>query len=152
MFDKQDSIIFPHRLNEEKNPKSFDILKMCLQDTDPDIACVKTFDVCKSKDEYYQELMKHKLAVSFADQETWGIAMQECVFAGCLPLVPDRLSYSEMYLEEFKYDPGTDVQAVCSYMIRNYHKFLPSWQEQYNKLKKAGETAIANQKVIMDQL
>ena len=40
---------------------------------------------------------------SCALHENLGISVMEAVLAGAIPIVPDRASYSEMYLPEFKY-------------------------------------------------
>lgn len=109
--DKENIVVFPHRLDTEKCPELFDKLKAELGPKFPNWSFVKTKDVCLTKDEYYNLLAKSKIVVSFALQETWGIAMQEAVILGCFPLVPDRLSYSEMYPPRFKYNQWDDFFA-----------------------------------------
>ena len=47
-------------------------------------------------------------------QETLGISCYEGALAGAIPLVPDRLSYSEMYMDEFKY-PSEWTKSWNSY-------------------------------------
>lgn len=153
VHNKDRSVVFPHRLNEEKNPHLFERLKEEIEKMDPHgVSFVRTYDLKQTKDEYYKELTKHRVAVSFSNQETWGIAMQECVFAGCLPLVPDKLSYSEMYLPEFKYQYGENVAIRCMELLDHYDDFQSLWTEQYNKLKVAGELAIRKQKMVMHAL
>ena len=97
---KQNIIVFPHRWNDEKQPKVWLEFKERLIDTYTIIRdqwkFIDTFTL-KTKEEYYNVLNTAKISVSFALQETWGIAMQESVLCGCLPVVPDRLSYEEMY-------------------------------------------------------
>jgi glycosyltransferase involved in cell wall biosynthesis len=96
-------VVFPHRLDPEKNPDLFDDLRQSIAHEYEDWTFIKTKDVAKTKQEYYDILNSSSIAVSFADQETWGIAMQEAVMCGCIPLVPDRLSYQEMYPPEFRF-------------------------------------------------
>ena len=101
---KEDIVVFPHRLAPEKRPEAFLELARKAQEI-PSLdryTFIRTKDVCKTKAEYYSLLAKAKYSVSFALQETWGIAMQESVLLGCIPIVPDRLSYSEMYPSIFK--------------------------------------------------
>ncbi len=43
------------------------------------------------------------IAVSTATNEFFGLAMIEACYAGCYPVVPDRLAYPEIYPEEFRY-------------------------------------------------
>lgn len=96
-------IVFPHRLDEEKQPKLFDLLSKVLKQIDPGVICIKSKDVCSTKKAYYTLLTEASIAISFAKQETWGIAMQEALFSGCIPFVPDRLSYQEMYSSKLKF-------------------------------------------------
>jgi len=97
-------IVFPHRLDSEKNPQLFDRLRHELQLKHPEWLFIKTKEFAKSKEGYYRILQSADVAVSFADQETWGIAMQEAVICGCTPIVPNRLSYKEMYHNNFLYN------------------------------------------------
>ena len=106
---KENIIVFPHRLDPEKQPGFFDELGKDLKkrsETFKDWQFIKTKDVCRDKQEYYDLLRRSKIAVSFATQETWGIAMQEALFAGCVPVVPNRLSYPEMYNAGLIYNDG----------------------------------------------
>jgi glycosyltransferase involved in cell wall biosynthesis len=91
---KENIVVFPHRLDKEKNPRRFDRLAKKLKKTDWQF--IKAAEVCKTKQEYYDLLNRAKIAVSFADQETFGYAMIEALAAGCHVVVPDRLSYSTM--------------------------------------------------------
>ncbi len=103
--EKQDLVVFPHRLADEKRPDLFDELSERYSKTYPDdkLTFLKTVECCTNKDQYYSLLDEAKFAISFANQETFGIAMQEAVNRGCIPLVPNRLSYSEMYEDKFKF-------------------------------------------------
>ena len=44
-----------------------------------------------------------KIVFSASLQETLGIGCYEGALVGAIPMVPDRLSYSEMYFDNFKY-------------------------------------------------
>jgi hypothetical protein len=61
-----------------------------------------------TKQQYHKLLQASKYAVSFAEQETLGISMYEAACAGAMPIVPDRLSYIEMYSKHFKHDDTLD--------------------------------------------
>ena len=61
------------------------------------------FGYVRSREDYARWLKKCDLAVSTALHEFFGIAMFEAVRAGCRPLVPARLSYPELFPEEFLY-------------------------------------------------
>jgi glycosyltransferase involved in cell wall biosynthesis len=57
-----------------------------------------------SRDEYAQLLQQGDIVVSTAGHEFYGIAVIEAVRAGCLPLLPKRLSYPELFPEEYLYE------------------------------------------------
>jgi len=102
---KENIIIFPNRLDPEKNPEIFIELQHKFS-KDKKFASwkwLKTVEEYTTKENYYKLLLKAKIAISFSDQETWGIAMQECLAAGCMIFVPDKLSYVEMYDDELRY-------------------------------------------------
>lgn len=104
VVEKENIVVFPHRLNEEKQPDMFKKLEEYFISHYPqysDWRFIRSKDICKTKKQYYDLLKRSKFAVSFALQETWGIAMQEALFCRCIPLVPQRLSYQEMYSKEF---------------------------------------------------
>ncbi|MBT4530683.1 MAG: DUF3524 domain-containing protein [Phycisphaerae bacterium] len=50
----------------------------------------------ESKGEYWKWLSKADWVLSTADHEFFGIAVVEALFAGCLPWLPDKLSYREL--------------------------------------------------------
>ena len=131
---KENIIVFPHRLAKEKNPYIFDRIATSLNL--PGWRFIKSKDVCNTKSEYYDLLAKSKIAVSCADQETWGIAQQEALFYGCIPIVPDFLSYKELYSKDFKYKkefnvPYTDADVhelvtKLQDVVHNYEQYKVS--------------------------
>jgi hypothetical protein len=83
-----------------------------------------------------------KLVFSANLQETLGISCYEGAVVDAIPMVPDRLSYSEMYYEEFKY-PSEWTESFDSYVqhreelcakiaqfMDNYQKFIPQLRKQ----------------------
>jgi glycosyltransferase involved in cell wall biosynthesis len=114
---KENIVVFPHRLTDDKQPHLFDELRLKLAEQFPDWSFVKSQEIKRTKQEFYELLNRSKIAVSFALHENWGIAMQEAVLCGCIPIVPDRLSYREMYPDHYRYDDfGYAVDAVKCYM------------------------------------
>lgn len=99
--EKENIVLFPHRISPEKNPELFLELKKLL----PQYKFVMCQETSLTKQEYYELLGKSKLVFSANLQETLGISMYEGLLAGCKILVPDRLSYSEIYNKPFKYYP-----------------------------------------------
>lgn len=132
---KENIVVFPHRLDDEKQPKLFDKLADALKNTGWQF--IKSKDICRNKKEYYDLLSRSKIAVSFALQETWGIAMQEAVYLGNVPVCPDRLSYSEMYRKSFLYKEPELQKAIAkvSLFIRNWTEDAES-QAQWVALQK----------------
>lgn len=53
------------------------------------------------RDEYLELLLQSDVVVSTARHEFFGIAIVEAVSAGCVPLLPDRLSYPELVPEHW---------------------------------------------------
>lgn len=143
-IEKENIVVFPHRLAPEKQPQLFSRLTHELKEQYPDWQFVKTKDVCKTKADYYKLLFKSKIAVAHALQETWGIAQQEAVLAGCVPVVPNRLSYLEMYSQEFQYETWSgdgyeNLKFKVDQVIRHYETYaqglalaLDRWQFKRN--------------------
>ena len=140
-MEKRDLILFPHRVAPEKQIKIFRELKHQLPQYE--------FVVCQeqqlTKNEYHNLLGEAKLVFSANLQETLGISWYEGALVGALPMVPDRLSYSEMALKEFKYP--SDWSEVNSYnqemliakiidYMENYQTYLPALIKQIDHLKK----------------
>lgn len=113
---KEPIVVFPHRLDPEKNPHLFDELESAVGAG----RFVKTVDVWEgSKTTYYELLSKSTVAVSFADQETFGYAIAESVALGCTPVLPRRLSYPEIYPEEYLFDTFEEAVAMTRYYLEN---------------------------------
>ena len=110
------------------------------------------FIVCQeeqlTKNEYHNLLGEAKIVFSANLQETLGISWYEGAMVDAIPMIPDRLSYSEMALTEFKYpsewtkDYQTyllhkqDIMDKITEYMENYDDYLPALQKQTNKLKK----------------
>ena len=113
--ERKNIVVFPHRLAPEKAPEQFEVLERLCARRMPGWQFIRTKDICKTKQEYYDLLCQSKVAVSCARQETWGIAQQEAMFQGCIPVVPNRLSYVEMYGGSFRYESLTEAAAMIKY-------------------------------------
>ena len=50
----------------------------------------------ESRDEYWALIRSCNVVVSTAIQENFGLAVVEAMMCGCLPVLPDRLSYPEL--------------------------------------------------------
>ena len=96
---KRDLILFPHRIAPEKQVDIFRDLATHL----PQYEFVVCQDQQLSKNEYHNLLGEAKMVFSANLQETLGISCYEGAVVDAIPLVPDRLSYTEMYYDTFKY-------------------------------------------------
>lgn len=132
---KENIVVFPHRLSGEKNYELFKQIAKVL----PEYEFVASLEVCKTKQEYHDLMLRSKVAVSFATQETGGISMGiEALRAGCSVVVPNRLSYAEIFQgwrhmypgdvasREMKYTDWTDVYEV-SFLAREIKLAMDYW-------------------------
>jgi glycosyltransferase involved in cell wall biosynthesis len=108
---KRDLILFPHRLAPEKQVEIFRDLVQAL----PQYEFVVCQDQQLTKDEYHTLLGQAKIVFSANLQETLGISCYEGALVDAIPLVPDRLSYSEMYTGILKY-PSEYTESWDSYI------------------------------------
>jgi len=98
---KEDIILFPHRIAPEKQPEIFRDLQKQL----PEYQLIMCQEENLTKAEYHKLLGKAKMVFSANLQETLGIGCYEILCSLGMPLVPDTLSYKEMYYDCFKYSP-----------------------------------------------
>ena len=143
-MEKRNLILFPHRVAPEKQVDIFKDLAEQLPEYE--------FVVCQerelTKNEYHNLLGEAKMVFSANLQETLGISWYEGALVDAIPMVPDRLSYSEMAVPEFKYPSkwtedyasyrkhrGEIVTSIRDYM-ENYDDYLVSLEKQRTKLNK----------------
>ncbi len=146
-FSKKENIIlFPHRLAPEKQLNIF-------KDLENEISDYK-FIVCQEKNltkkEYHELLAKSKMVFSANLQETFGIAVAEGILTNNLVVVPDRLSYSEIYDEYFKY-PSEWTLNFSSY-LKNKEKLVDFIKSRLNRYdENITKIKIENQKNILKE-
>jgi hypothetical protein len=128
-MEKRDTIVFPHRLAPEKQLDIFKDLQQELPEYE--------FIICQerelTKNEYHNILGEAKLVFSANLQETLGISAYEGMLVGAIPMVPDRLSYTEMYEDEFKY-PSEWTESWDSY-IQHKNKLVERIRKYMNNYK-----------------
>ena len=135
---KRELILFPHRIAPEKQVEIFRDLSTHL----PQYEFVVCQDKNLTKDEYHTLLGQAKIVFSANLQETLGISCYEGALVDAIPMVPDRLSYSEMYYDGFKYpSEWTESfekyevyrQQLCHHIITtmtHYDKRIPQVRKQ----------------------
>jgi hypothetical protein len=139
---KRDMILFPHRIAPEKQVDIFRDLATHL----PQYEFVVCQDKQLTKHEYHTLLGQAKMVFSANLQETLGISWYEGAVVDAIPMVPDRLSYTEMAFDTFKY-PSEWTESwnhyvanrpeLCAKIIQymtNYDKFIPSIAKQVDAL------------------
>jgi len=94
--EKYPVVMWPHRYNSDKQPE-------IAEDLSNHLNLVITQKMNLSKDDYYTTLGQAAIIFSCALHENLGISVMEGTLAGAIPVVPDRASYAEMYLDVFKY-------------------------------------------------
>jgi len=135
---KRDLILFPHRIAPEKQVEIFRDLAVSM----PEYEWMVCQDQQLSKLQYHGLLGTAKMVFSANLQETLGISCYEGALVNAIPLVPNRLSYSEMYDDAFKY-PSEWTESWNSYIthkdkliavikshIENYDTLIPTIQQQ----------------------
>ena len=139
---KRDLILFPHRIAPEKQVEIFRDLKEHL----PQYEFVVCQDQQLTKNEYHNLLGEAKMVFSANLQETLGISCYEGALVDAIPMVPDRLSYTEMYYDMFKYPSEwteswdhyvANRQSLCHAIIQhmdNYETRLPKIHHQAQDL------------------
>ena len=139
---KRDLILFPHRIAPEKQVEIFRDLAVSM----PEYEWIVCQDQQLNKLQYHGLLGTAKIVFSANLQETLGISCYEGALVNAIPLVPNRLSYSEMYDDTFKY-PSEWTESWDSYIthkdklmaviknhIENYDTLIPKIQQQAEDL------------------
>ena len=128
-------IVWPHRWEHDKNPDEFFSAVVTLADEGLEFEVAVAGQAFRdvpdsilraelslgsrlvhigapeSTQAYATLLASSDVAVSTAINEFFGLAMVEASYAGCLPLVPDRLAYPELYPRQFRYSTVEELTA-----------------------------------------
>ena len=141
-MEKRDLILFPHRIAPEKQVEIFRDLAEHL----PQYEFIVCQDQQLTKHQYHTLLGQAKIVFSANLQDTLGLSWYEGVVVDAIPMVPDRLSYQEMYNDTFKY-PGlwtenweaynVNREQVCTTIVNymdKYEALRPYLQQQAKSL------------------
>lgn len=131
-------VVWNHRWDDDKDPKSFvdSVVRLAEEDVEFEVALLgedRHFlgderaralrDLGDRviaaghlpEDEYRTLLLEAQVVVSTAQHEFFGVSVVEAVAAGCLPVVPNRLSYPEIlgeYASRYCYDHGRPTSPL----------------------------------------
>jgi glycosyltransferase involved in cell wall biosynthesis len=88
-----------------KTPKEFDTIKEEFDHR------VDQFGFAENKDEYFEWLRCADIVLSTATHEFQGLSILEAVARGCMPVLPDRLVYPELFGRDYVYEGcGDDIE------------------------------------------
>ncbi|MFC1534338.1 DUF3524 domain-containing protein [Thermodesulfobacteriota bacterium] len=95
----------------------------------------------KSRREYGKWLKKGDIIASTATHEFFGISVLEAVRAGCRPLLPNRLSYPEIFPKDFLYDDENFITRLIDILGRKRlsKEYSKELTEKYSWKSLAGE-------------
>jgi len=105
--ERFNTVMWPHRYNADKQPEIAEDMASAF-----DMIITQKMDL--DKNAYYDLMATSKVIFSCALHENLGISVMEAVLTGAIPILPDRCSYAEMYLPEFKY-PSEWTESFDSY-------------------------------------
>ncbi len=104
------------------------------------------FGYAATRQDYIDLLEKCDIVISTALHEFFGIAVIEALRAGCIPLLPNRLSYTELYPEEYLYADGQladrlsrlldDFASTSSSRLHSIDTDRFSWQRLAGRYEK----------------
>ena len=107
--------------NFQMVPKEFIAAKERYQDR---VVC---YGYEASGEKYREWLLQGTIVISTANQENFGISVIEAIRYGCIPLLPDRLSYPEIipkaFHDDFLYQDQNELVEKLCFFILNYPKF-----------------------------
>lgn len=135
-LDRDNTIVFTHRLNSDKQPEIFrDLVKHLPTHWNH----VITQEENLSKEDYFAMLGKAKIVFSCSLHENFGYGQLEGTMSGALPAVPDRACYSEIYQDPFVY-PSEWTESFDKYIE---HKdqlvaYLVNMMDNYQNIREVG--------------
>lgn len=157
-------IVWNHRWEHDKNPEQFFSCLMDLADEkvkfqlivlgeqfrhQPPIfakarqalhARILHFGYVPDRNAYAEHLCQANIVVSTAIHEFFGMAVLEGVRAGCIPLVPDRLSYKELFPQKYRYQ-DTQIKKRLHNLIK--HPVVLHPEEQTRLTEKCSWSTLA---------
>jgi glycosyltransferase involved in cell wall biosynthesis len=129
-------VVWNHRWEHDKDPSSFFSALCALAGRDVDFRLIvlgqsfsrqpPVFDQARTRlqgkilhfgyagrrDDYARLLCRGDIVVSTARHEFFGMAVLEAVRCGCVPVVPDRLAYRELFPEKYRYKDETFMRIL----------------------------------------
>ncbi|MFH2092208.1 MAG: DUF3524 domain-containing protein [Pseudomonadota bacterium] len=118
--------------NFSKAPEVFDSVEQDFKEQ------LQVFGYVESRQQYLSWLKKGAIVVSTAVQENFGISIVEAVRYGCIPLLPNRLSYPEIMPDDLHsivlYDNDQELETRLEEMVLNYSDYSALRQRLSRKM------------------
>ncbi len=166
-FDKNHQLFF--NVLEKLQEQGFDFRLALLGENfgkipDEFIQAQKTFEdkivqfgYVPSRIEYINWLKQGTIIISTAIQENFGMSVIEAMIMGCIPLLPNRLSYPEILPEEFHeqflYKNKYDLIEKLSQILSNMAAYEETKKKLARKMKSfLWENVISSYDQALDQL
>ena len=146
-YKKKYDVIFPHRLNEDKGVTQFiNIIKKM-----PDVRFFITVpqkEGLVSKNNFYIKLKKFsnvkfifsessnkhlstlsnaKIVLSCAKQENFGYSVIKSVLCGCIPVLPNKLCYPELFDKRFLYSNTNEAIDLIYKYLNNNQQYINNY-------------------------
>lgn len=106
--DKKRGIIFTGRKSIEKGINI--VYNLSKRGLHINIAMDKNY----SRDEYFTELGKSDIVFSPSEQETFGYGVAEAMALGCIPIVPNKLSFVEYVPKKYRYNNEDEIVKMMT--------------------------------------
>lgn len=103
-----------------KKPKEFEEIKKRLSERN----WLGQWGYIESKDEYQRVLADSQYVLSTSIHDFQGLSILEAVANGCIPLLPNRLVYPEIFSSNYLYDSSVDLEREAQSMARKTLEML----------------------------
>ncbi len=137
---KKNQIVFTSRLDPEKRPDLFRKLRDMFKDKK--WKWVMTHKEQLSKEMYLQTLAESKIVVSTAEHENFGIGVMEGMALGCIPVVPNGLSYVDFVPEQWRYKNLKEAKGMIESIMKHKWTYddigleIVKYQDSFNNMLK----------------
>jgi glycosyltransferase involved in cell wall biosynthesis len=135
--NKTMNVVFPHRLNKDKGIDEFLKIVSRMPSTKFYVTSPQKemflkinpyfkklsrykniiFLFGQSADEHRNVLLNSKIILSCAKQENFGYAVMKATASGCIPVLPNRLCYSEFFDNKFLYNNVTEAVRLINFYL-----------------------------------
>uniref|UniRef100_A0A182XCK6 tRNA-queuosine alpha-mannosyltransferase n=1 Tax=Anopheles quadriannulatus TaxID=34691 RepID=A0A182XCK6_ANOQN len=157
-------IIWPHRWEHDKNPEQlveallalqakgvnfrvsilgerFETIPSCFEQLEERLQGKMAQFGPLPREEYLRTLAEGDVVLSTALHEFYGVAMLEAVYSGCVPLVPNRLVYPELYPKDKLFNTTAQLVKQLYNWCRNRALFEKHREDFFGKISLGGYSA-----------